>query len=414
MCEFIDFTKLKIFSKKEEAKKAKGNCQTIPIALYYVNKYLKDASVKVNNKDDFGAIVSMNKAVDLLLKNNETDINVDILGIVNLNAKNYELANMYFYRVVADPKKRDKVPLMLFLACILDLQKSQLASNQIKNMLFEYATCPVAQVADILNGLKNELTSAIKCKYNFEALKLAFIKLAKGGKVTEARQILNMLWELDKTEPYTNFWYFNLENCLSFYDVGQVPFIEIAKKCDEVLEALNDDKVLYELCTRRDCDCLVRFVMQFSGKEVARLFFSYALRLKDSRLTYNLFNYLFMSGNEEKKMILFLLCIKESLMVVDGFFVMRYKDFVVNVKFFSYSELMKLNKVIAEDLLSAIKQLIKAGFTNIDISDTLIDFVNNYYCKMIDDELQKTNMVECLIKIYCEKVGVVFENLKFD
>ena len=70
---------------------------------------------------------------------------------------------------------------------------------------------------------------------------------------------------------------------------------------------VNDDKVLYELCTRRDCDCLVRFVMQFSGKEVAGMFFSRALELGNSRLTYNLFNYLFMSGNEEKKMILFLI-----------------------------------------------------------------------------------------------------------
>ncbi len=414
MCEFIDFSKFKIFEKKEDSEKVNENCQTIPIELFYVNKYLEDATAKVNGKNDFGAIISMNNAVELLLKNNETDINVDILGIINLNSKNYELANMYFYRIVADPKKRDKVPLMLFLACVLDLQKSFLASSQVKNMIFENEFCPLAQVADISNGVKKDLSEVNRCKLNFEALKLAFIKLAKENKVVEARQILNMLWELDKTEPYINFWYFNLENCISFYEVTQVPFIEIAKKCDEVLNALNDDKVLKELCTRRDCDCLVRFVMQFSGKEVAGMFFSRALELGNSRLTYNLFNYLFMPGNEDKKMILFLLCIRQALMIVDNFFVMCYRDFVINVKYFSYLELAKLDKVLAEELLTAIKDLIKAGFTNIDISETLMDFVNNHYCKMTEKQFQETDVAECLVKIYCEKVGVVFENLKFD
>ena len=46
MCEFIDFSKFKIFEKKEDSEKVNENCQTIPIELFYVNKYLEDATAR--------------------------------------------------------------------------------------------------------------------------------------------------------------------------------------------------------------------------------------------------------------------------------------------------------------------------------------------------------------------------------
>lgn len=417
MCEFIDFSKYKNLIKNNEDdsnNNKKEDVQIFPIGFFYANKLMEQALLMVNAKNDFGAISLINDAIDLLLNNDNDDFEVDILGILQLNSKNFELANMYFYRIIADKKKRDRIPLMVFLTCLLDLKKSFKASNQIKNMIIENKDCVLAQVADVAINIKQELKSMGQCRLNIDAMKRAFIKDVKNRHLDVARGIINLLWAMDKTDPYINYWYFNLENCYSIYEIDHLPFIEIAKKCDEVLNAINDNNTLNELCTRRDCDCLIRFVMQFGGKELANIFLSYAVDVGGSRLKYHIYNYLFMSGNEDKKMILFLICLKKSLPFTEEFFVMRYRDCLVSVKYFSYEKLLKFDKLIASALLCAIENLIKAGFTDIDINETFLYFVNNYYNKMTDSDFRKIDIADYLVKIYCDRVGVVNINaLKF-
>ena len=417
MCEFIDFSKFKKLKNNNEdvsINSKKEKTQVFPIGFFYANRLLEQALLMVNAKNDFGAISLINDAIDILLNNDNDDFEVDILGILQLNSKNFELASMYFYRIIADKEKRDRIPLMVFMTCILDLKKSFKASNQIKHMIIENKDCILAQVADVAINIKQELKTMGLCKLNVDMMKSVFIKEVKNKHLDKARAIINALWTMDRTDPYINYWYFNLENSYSLYEIDHLPFIEIAKKSDEILNALNDDNALNELCTGRDCDCLIRFVMQFAGKEIADIFLSSAIDVGGVRLEYHLHNYLFMSGNEDKKMLLFLICIKKSLPFTDEFFVMRYKDCVVSVKYFSYSKLLKIDKLLASEMLRAIECLIKAGFTDIDINDELLDFINNYYSKMTDSDFKKVDIADCLVKNYCDRVGVVnIKALKF-
>lgn len=375
MAEIInisDYLK-KEYSNNEVVK----DCKVIKYNEHYANYLFKNASININKKKDFFALLDINKATDLCLDAGKIDIDSGLISVVQLNAGNYDLASRFLLKSISKSMS-SLAPFLLFLSGIFDLQGKKKASLFYKNALMALPEGSLVHYADLLMHLKNDLRGNYVGGLNIKALKRAFKKNANDGDYEVAKRNISILWELDKSDVFINYWHFHYRDGAYIEDAEKIPYSAFLNRCDELVHSLNDDEKLKFLCQRQDCDCLVNFIVEYFEIKTATLIMSkifHLIKKNDayhfSRIIFSIENYLFSAGDDKKKLEIFLLFIENNIKVAKSLYSFRYKDILVEVWLnLTYK---CVNSGFIKPIMKAVKYLILKEFDDIDLADILAD-----------------------------------------
>lgn len=404
MAEIIELSKYRKMSEKKEENSSK-KCTILSFDKHYALKLIENSAIKLNKKNDFGALLDMNKALEILFTNSKSNVETSLIGIVHLNAKNYDLARLHFYKTIAQ-SRRLPTPLVLFLSCILDLDNKQNASLFFKNLIFQNAELPLVQYAELANGIKKEMSNFELDRYNIKFSKKIFCELALANNFKEARTTLDNLWQLDNTDPYISYWYFNYKENCDVSEIDKIPVEAIKTRINSLFYTCFVKNDLKEIIKREDNDSLINFILNYCEIDLCLAIFKCLIELKNSRINYHINNALFSVGHEDKKLQLFLESIRQGMCYGEDY-AFTYNDVIVKVAHFSYKDLKRVKLVLSDSVLNVVEYLIKNGFKTINLNDVFIKFVDSVYASnredLLEDEHYCTNM---LLIMYYEHNGL--------
>lgn len=383
MAKIIRFGKDVEITKKETDLNQNDSCKFFDFDNHYADKLLYQATMKLKKNKDYQALLDINKSNDIKLRNNIKDLNLGLLGIFHLNARNFELATMYLYKTIAMSTTFPTL-MVMYLSVCFELNKKYDASTFLKNLIFEYdQTLSLPAFVHMYNIMSSEikerinrLAESIKNVYSIESVKKSVYNDVLNRCNCELKEELGVLWELDKSDIFTNYWYHNY-NGIDLKNMNYIPFKYIIQKCEQIDKAILSDEFMVKVCTMEDSDCLFNILITYCTVPVVKKFVQKAIELNIGKLLFYFENFLFSSTNDSIKLELFLMCVKNNYKIGNSLN-FRYKDYLVTLNYFDYKQLYGINNKVADAFIFAIKQLILDGNYNIDFS---AKFVN----KILDD-----------------------------
>lgn len=360
----------------DECKKTSTQmCEVFSYDDYYIKDLMKKASASINNKQDFNALVFANKALELILNKGKIDADLSLHSIVYLNSGNFDLAITCIMKTLSNRSNLSSA-FLLFLISVFNIKNKQKASNFFKNYLATYKDGSLAQYADIIQHLQKDLDTALLSNLNINNLKREFKRNANAGNADVAKKQLSILWELDKSDIFINYWYHNYTDGAFINSIYDIPYTAVLSRCNEIISAVNSNEHLEYLMTGRGADCLINFTLKnFDFKTSTYLINKYLDVINASennmlaRVLFSLENYLFSDAEDMKKLEIFLLYVQNNLKVCKSIFNFRYRDVLVTVSIFT--SFANCNKEYGKMISKVINTLVIRGFTNIDLFDIL-------------------------------------------
>ncbi|MGN1227719.1 MAG: hypothetical protein ACI4TX_03655 [Christensenellales bacterium] len=398
MGEIIDFSKYLKLKKCDDVEQ-KQSCEILSFDEPYIKYLYNQASIKLRKQDDFSALIDLNKAIQLSIKNNQSDIDTGLLGIFYFDSTNYDLASLYLFKEIAT-NPETPTPIYILLNGILYVKQRFNAYMQLNRLMFENCEMCLAQCADLSQNILKQMSKANVGSYNINLLKNIFRQQAQNKNLVRAKRILQTLWELDRSDPYINYWYLNYGETAPIEEIGNIPYLAVLEKISNILDALLNKDKLIKLCNERDVDCLVNFAMEYLGFETSVEFFKQLADLNNANINYQIENFLYSQGNDNKKLNLFMICIEKSLFG-NRPYTFRYKDVIVKVEYFDYKGFSSgISELFAKGILMAIKELIILENTYINLNPIIFgmgfNLIISNNCKTEKEQINYfANIIMC-------------------
>ena len=235
--------------------------------------YIKMALEMMAQKKYFEVIKYINKANEIGVRKSYKGADSTLLALAMQALQNYEQAEKYAFRCYLDIPNV-KTPIGMILVQLLKLTHREYASLDIlDDMINQHYITPEEYEILVNNLIQEPKLDEQGHFFNLKWLKKNIIKAINEKDFELASSLLARAFELDETDPYISYLYYNLDEAFSRKISTKLPDFAILQRMNYIMTSLKDEKLYEELVKDDQSTSLVKFIMQYGDKNLVDAFF---------------------------------------------------------------------------------------------------------------------------------------------
>jgi len=235
--------------------------------------YIKMALEMMSQKKYFEVIKYINKANEIGVRKSYKGADSTLLALAMQALQNYEQAEKYAFRCYLDIPNV-KTPIGMILVQLLKLTHREYASLDIlDDMINQHYITPEEYEILVNNLIQEPKLDEQGHFFNLKWLKKNIIKAINEKDFELASSLLARAFELDETDPYISYLYYNLDEAFSRKISTKLPDFAILQRMNYIMTSLKDEKLYEELVKDDQSTSLVKFIMQYGDKNLVDAFF---------------------------------------------------------------------------------------------------------------------------------------------